>query len=39
MVERLAIVGSDWSRGVLERAQAEETDPQVRSAIELALAR
>jgi len=37
MVERLAIVDSEWSRGVLERARAEERDPQVRSAIEIAL--
>ena len=39
VVERLAIVDNEWSRGVLERAHAEETDPQVRCAIELALAR
>lgn len=39
MVERLSIVNSGWSRDVLERAKAEETDPRVRSAIELALER
>lgn len=37
MVERLSIVNTQWSRGVLERARTEEADPRVRSAIELAL--
>lgn len=39
MVERLSIVNSEWSRGILQRAKAEEPDPQVRSAIEAALER
>ena len=39
MIERLSIVNSEWSRGVLQRARAEEADPRVRSAIELALER
>ena len=39
MIERLSIVNSEWSRGVLERARAEEADARVRSAIELALER
>ncbi len=39
MIERLRIVDSAWSRDVLERAKAEEADPAVRSAIELALDR
>lgn len=38
MVERLSLVPGSWSRNVLERAQQEETDPNVRSAIERALA-
>jgi hypothetical protein len=39
MIERLSIVNNEWSRGVLDRAHAEEADPRVRSAIELALER
>lgn len=39
MVERLSIIDTQWSRGVLERARAEDPDEAVRSAIELALAR
>lgn len=39
VVERLSIVDSEWSRAILERAKSEEADPQVRSAIELALQR
>lgn len=37
MIERLSIVNSEWSRGILQRAQVEETDPSVRGAIDLAL--
>jgi hypothetical protein len=37
MIERLRIVDSEWSRGVLERAREEDPDESVRSAIELAL--
>jgi hypothetical protein len=37
MVERLALIDSDWSRGVLEWAREEERDPQVRAAIDAAL--
>ena len=39
MIERLSIVDTEWSRGVLERARAEDPDDAVRSAIELALRR
>lgn len=39
IVERLAIVESDWSRDILERARSEESDARVRSAIDLALRR
>lgn len=39
MVERLSIVDSPWSRDILERARAQESDPNVRSAIDLALQR
>lgn len=39
MIERLAIVNSAWSRDVLQRAQDEETNASVRSAIDLALQR
>jgi len=38
MVERLALVGGEWSRGVLERALSEEDDIRVRAAIEASLA-
>lgn len=37
IVERLAIVNSQWSRDILERAKKQERDSSVRSAIELAL--
>lgn len=39
MIERLSIVDTEWSRGVLERARAEDPDDAVRSAVELALER
>lgn len=39
MVERLSMVDSPWSREILERARAQESDPNVRSAIDLALQR
>lgn len=39
MIERLSIVDNEWSRGVLQRANAEERDARVRSAIEGALER
>ena len=39
IVERLSIVDSPWSRDILERARAQESDPNVRSAIDLALQR
>lgn len=39
MIERLSIIDTQWSRGVLERARAEDPDEAVRSAIELALER
>jgi hypothetical protein len=39
MVERLSIVNNDWSRDILERAQREESDSQMRSAIDAALQR
>ncbi len=39
MIERLSILDTAWSRGILVRAKKEEADPQVRSAIELALER
>jgi hypothetical protein len=37
MIERLSIVNSEWSRGVLERARDEDPDDAVRSAVSLAL--
>lgn len=37
MVERLGILDTEWSRGILQQAQQQEPDPQVRSAIDLAL--
>jgi hypothetical protein len=37
VIERLSIVNSEWSRDVLERANAEERDARVRAAIEAAL--
>lgn len=37
MVERLRIVDTDWSTGVLQQARREEPDPQVLAAIDLAL--
>ena len=39
IVERLSIVNNDWSRSILERAQAQERDASVRTAIALALER
>lgn len=39
MIERLSIIDTQWSRGVLERARAEDPDDAVRSAVELALQR
>jgi hypothetical protein len=39
MVERLGIINSAWSRDVLQCAKADEADPHVRSAIEVALRR
>jgi hypothetical protein len=38
MIERLSLIGSNWSRDVLARAKAEERDPAILSAIESALA-
>jgi HEAT repeat protein len=38
MAERLALLGTPWSRHVLERAAREETDASVRSAIRSAMA-
>lgn len=37
MIERLSIVRSDWSRDILARARAQERDPDVLSAIDIAL--
>jgi len=37
MIERLAIVNTDWSRQILERARTEERDPKILVAIETAL--
>jgi hypothetical protein len=39
MIERLSIVGTAWSREILERAKAEDPDPHVRSMAQLALDR
>lgn len=39
MIERLSIVNNEWSRGILERAGAEDPDESVRSAVKLALER
>lgn len=39
VVERLSIIDTEWSRGVLERARAEDPDETVRAAVELALSR
>jgi hypothetical protein len=38
IAERLAIVNTAWSREILQRAQREERDPQVRAAIDAGLA-
>jgi hypothetical protein len=38
MIERLSIVRSEWSRGVLQHARTEERDPELLSAIDTALA-
>jgi hypothetical protein len=37
MIERLSIVRSEWSRDILARARAQERDPDVLSAIDIAL--
>lgn len=37
MIERLSIVRSDWSRGVLQRAHSEERDPDLLAAIDRGL--
>jgi hypothetical protein len=37
MIERLSIVRSAWSRGILERAHSEERDPDVLAAIDRGL--
>lgn len=37
MIERLSIVRSDWSRGVLQRAHSEEHDPDLLAAIDRGL--
>lgn len=39
IVERLDLVGGEWSRGILEQALREEKDIRVRAAIEASLAR
>jgi hypothetical protein len=38
MIERLALVGNDWSREILRAATAEETDAGLRAALERAFA-
>jgi hypothetical protein len=37
MIDRLSVVPGDWSRGILEQARLEETDPAIRAAIDRAL--
>jgi|GEM_PF-2621816 len=37
IIERLQLVDSEWSRGILERARVEERDESVQAAIEAAL--
>lgn len=37
MIERLSIVRSEWSRGVLQRAHSEERDPDLLAAIDRGL--
>ncbi len=37
MIERLGIVGNEWSQNILEQARHEERDPEVLSAIERVL--
>jgi len=37
MIERLGIVRTEWSQGILEQARSEERDPEVLSAIERVL--
>ncbi len=39
IVERLSILNTQWSRGVLEQAKSQEADAKVRSAIDAALRR
>lgn len=38
MIERLTLVGNDWSREILRAATAEETDAGLRAALERAFA-
>ncbi len=37
MIDRLSLVPSEWSRGVLQQALAEERDPALRSLIQSTL--
>lgn len=37
MIDRLSVVRSAWSRGILQEAQRQERDPRIRAAIERAL--